>query len=315
MPREADARLRTRDAVALGLLHGPAELLPISSSAHVTLVPWLLRWPYAQLDPQLRKAFEVALHAGTLAALLVGTRDELAAELRGVDACALRRLALAALPAAVAGLAFEQAIARRLGSPPAIAAGLAAGAVALAAADLRGRTGRDGAPSRAGVRRAASGPSHRVRSDATDLDALLLGLAQACALAPGISRSGATLTVARARGFARADASALSRRVALPVVAGAAGLKAKRLARDGLPTGAAAGFATGAAASFGGSLVAIRVLRAGVQPRPAWPWAGYRIALAALVCRRLRSDRRERVADSTEIRRASDVSPPSPAAQ
>ena len=63
-------------AVALGLLHGPAELLPISSSGHVTLVPWLLGWSYPRLDPELRKSFEVALHAGTAAALLVGLRAE-----------------------------------------------------------------------------------------------------------------------------------------------------------------------------------------------------------------------------------------------
>ena len=77
--------LELRHAVALGVLHGPTELLPISSSAHTTLVPWLLGWPYAELDPELRKAFEVALHAGTAAALLVGLRDEVAAAARGLD--------------------------------------------------------------------------------------------------------------------------------------------------------------------------------------------------------------------------------------
>ena len=76
-------------AVALGLLHGPAELLPISSSGHVTLVPWLLGWRYPRLDPELRKSFEVALHAGTAAALLVGLRGEVAAR-RGLTAGAPR---------------------------------------------------------------------------------------------------------------------------------------------------------------------------------------------------------------------------------
>ena len=64
-PPDARAALPLRHALALGLLHGPAELLPVSSSGHVTLVPWLLGWPYPELDPELRKAFEVALHAGT----------------------------------------------------------------------------------------------------------------------------------------------------------------------------------------------------------------------------------------------------------
>ena len=62
--------LTLRHAMALGLLHGPTELLPISSSAHTSLVPWLAGWPYGTLDPELRKSFEVALHAGTAAALL-----------------------------------------------------------------------------------------------------------------------------------------------------------------------------------------------------------------------------------------------------
>ena len=76
MPPPAEA-LPLRHAVALGLLHGPAELLPVSSSAHITLVPWLLGWPYAELDPELRKAFEVVLHAGTAAALLIALRHEI----------------------------------------------------------------------------------------------------------------------------------------------------------------------------------------------------------------------------------------------
>ena len=77
--------LPLRHAVALGALHGPAELLPISSSGHVTLVPWLAGWPYPELDPELRKAFEIALHAGTAAALLIGLRGEVAGAVRGLD--------------------------------------------------------------------------------------------------------------------------------------------------------------------------------------------------------------------------------------
>src|SRR5256885_17117849 len=63
-------------ALALGVLHGPAELLPVSSSGHVALVPWLMGWSYAELDGELRKAFEVALHAGTAAALLLALGGE-----------------------------------------------------------------------------------------------------------------------------------------------------------------------------------------------------------------------------------------------
>ncbi|HST56282.1 MAG TPA: undecaprenyl-diphosphate phosphatase, partial [Solirubrobacteraceae bacterium] len=64
-------RLPLRQAIALGLLQGPTELLPVSSSGHTTLIPWLAQWDYARLQPELRKSFEVALHAGAAAALLV----------------------------------------------------------------------------------------------------------------------------------------------------------------------------------------------------------------------------------------------------
>ena len=153
----AGATLRTRDALALGLLHGPAELLPISSSAHVSLVPWLLGWPYADLDPGLRKSFEVALHAGTLAALLVGLRAELGAEVRLLDARRMRVLALSSLPPAVAGLLFERAIERRLGTPAATATGLVAGAIAMTAADAYAPATRErGTPARSTGSRSAS---------------------------------------------------------------------------------------------------------------------------------------------------------------
>ena len=77
--------LRLGEALALGALHGPAELLPISSSGHTMLVPWLAGWRYPALEPELRKAFEVALHAGTAAALLVALRREVGEATRGFD--------------------------------------------------------------------------------------------------------------------------------------------------------------------------------------------------------------------------------------
>ena len=274
MPGPPEARLRIRDAAALGLLHGPAELLPISSSAHVVLVPWLLDSPYCELDDDLRKAFEVALHAGTVAALLIGLRGEVGDALRTLDARGVGLLALSTLPAAGVGLAFERVFARRMGSPAFVASGLAAGGVALAVADARSAGARG-------------------REDASALDALWLGIAQACALAPGVSRSGATLTAARARGFARPDAGVLSRHVALPVIGGATVLQTARLARrGGLPAGIRGGFAAGAGASFGATLAAIPLIRALERDRSFVPFAAYRIALSATVAWRLRSHRR-----------------------
>jgi undecaprenyl-diphosphatase len=128
----------------------------------------------------------------------------------------------------------------------------------------------------------------RRRDEAGAADGLALGLAQACALVPGVSRNGATLTAARARGFARADASVLSRHVALPVMAGATGLKALRVLRGGLPAGAPRTFAAGIGASFAATLAAIPAIRAVERDRSLLPFAAYRIVLAAVVVGRLR---------------------------
>ena len=253
--------LRLPEAVALGALHGPAELLPISSSAHTELVPWLLDWDYAELDPELRKAFEVAIHAGTAAALLVALRDEVGEAVAELD---VRRAVLIVgsfLPPAVVGLALERPIEERLGRPVPIAIGLLLGAAAMAAADARGS-------------------SERRREDADWRDALALGVAQACALMPGVSRNGATLTAARMRGFAREDANVLSRHVALPVIAGATALKSVRLARRGLPPGTAQGFAAGIGAAFLSTLASRRLVR---DDRALWPYAAYRSLLALRV--------------------------------
>src|SRR5215218_755541 len=105
--RRPAAELKLSHALALGALHGPAELLPVSSSGHITLVPWLLDWPYAELDPELRKAFEVALHAGTAAALLLALRGEVGEAARGFDRRRATLVALSFLPPAVAGFTLE----------------------------------------------------------------------------------------------------------------------------------------------------------------------------------------------------------------
>ena len=245
--------------MALGLAHGPTELLPISSSAHTILIPWLAGWPYVELDPELRKSFEVALHAGTAAALLVdlarveshpglsAVLDRLMALRGGADgteraAGAYSRpgaatddgphprplafpprqallIALSFIPPAVVGFTFEQPLQRRLSGLPTIVVGLLAGAAAMALADAR--------------------PADGVRTlhEAGAADGLLLGLAQTCALVPGVSRSGAVLSAARARGFSRVDSQTLARRTGLPVILGAGALKTGRLLQRGPAAG------------------------------------------------------------------------------
>jgi undecaprenyl-diphosphatase len=130
------------------------------------------------------------------------------------------------------------------------------------------------------------GPTGRRRDEAGFADALALGVAQACALIPGVSRNGMTLAAARLRGFDRADANALSRHVALPVIVGATALKGVRLARRGVPPALASAFAAGVGAAFVSTLASVRIIRAVERDRSFAPYAAYRAALAGVVLRR-----------------------------
>jgi undecaprenyl-diphosphatase len=222
-------------------------------------VPWLLGWDPGTADPELRKAFAVSLHAGTGAALLLVLRGELA-ELRWRD---VGFIALSAAPPGLAGYVFERPVERRLGTPAGMAAGLLAGAAAMAAADRV--------------------PPRRTYEEATARDALWLGAAQALALIPGVSRSGATLAVARTRGFGRTDAQRLARQTGLPVIAGATLLKAVRVIQRGVDGTTGSRLTAGGAAAFVSTLaVAGPIDRIG-RDRPLWPFAAYRAALAAAV--------------------------------
>jgi len=253
--------------VALGLIQGAAELLPVSSSAHVAAVPRLLGWEVASWSPARRKELEVALHAGALVALAPSLW-----RLRP-DA---RTLALSLAPPVVLGYLFERPIEERLGGPTGLAAGLVLGATALAAADRvpprRGNAARG---------RLAAHDRRVAQPQVVEIDArraLALGFAQAAALWPGVSRTGATLAAARALGYDRAAASQLSFGVAGPVLAGATALKAwrgRRAANRPL-------LAAGALAAFAGARAALRV--AGVDRRaPLWPYAAERALLAAAI--------------------------------
>jgi undecaprenyl-diphosphatase len=259
-------------ALALGAMHGPAELLPISSSGHIELIPWLLHWDeYSDADPEVRKAFEVALHAGTAAALLIALRGEVIESARTTDLERLKVVALSFVTPAAIGFLLEKPIERHLGRAGSIAVGLMVGGAAMAWADRR--------------------PQERAHDQARAADGAWLGVAQACALIPGVSRNGATLTAARLRGFTRADAERLSRHVALPVIAGATALKLLRLKREGLPEDTAVPFAIGAAASFVSTLGSTRIIEHIERDRPLAPIAAYRVALGSVVLRRLWSER------------------------
>ncbi len=254
----------------MGLLQGPTELLPVSSSAHAALLPWLAGWSYPELDPGLRKSFEVALHAGAGLALAIDMRRELLERAQGANARSAATAALSLAPAALAGCALRGMIERRLGGPRSIAAGLLAGGAAMALADAR------------------TAPGARDFNDAGPRDGLALGLAQALALIPGVSRSGATLTAARMRGFTREDSQTLSWHVALPVLLGASALEGLGLARGGTAAEAHGTLAAGAASAFISTLASAPVLRRRLRGRSLLPFSLYRGALALVVMRRLR---------------------------
>jgi undecaprenyl-diphosphatase len=219
----------------MGLVQGPTELLPVSSSGHLVLL--------GSRD----KAFDVFLHAGTAAALSIA-----------LPAPRLRPLML--VPAAIAGLALEKPIETKLGKRS-VGAGQIAGGLALLLAD------------RASERRSEEELGVR--------DSLLIGLAQACALVPGVSRNGATVTAARLLGYRRDAASRISRDAALPVIVGATALKLFRL-RGGRPTAAhTAGFA----AAFGSSLAAAQLVPRIDRLRSYTPFALYRIGLGLIAAR------------------------------
>jgi undecaprenyl-diphosphatase len=258
-------------ALLLGIVQGPTELLPVSSSAHIVLVPWLADWDWEQIDPEVRKSFEVALHAGAAAALIVGQRQLIAEELRAFDLRGAVVLALSFLPAAVVGYKLERQIERRLGGPRATAYGLLAGAAAMLIGDTR--------------------PQWRGRGEAGAADGLSLGVAQAAALAPGISRNGITLAAARWRCFSRDQANLLSRTIALPIIVGATGLKSTRLARRGASPALRRSMVLGVAASFVSTLASQRLIKLVERDRALWPYAAYRVALAGAVLARLRRSR------------------------
>lgn len=289
-PRAAQAaKLPLRHALLLGLVQGPTEVLPISSSAHISLLPCLAGWSHAEEDAELRNSLEVALHTGTAAALTFALRGELEQALRELDGKALASAALALAPPALVGYLMEQRLECRPSGPRALAAGLAAGAAAMVWADTR--------------------PQTRGRADLGPCDGLALGLAQALALLPGVSRNGATLTAARARSFAREDAQALSWRAGLPVIAGAAVLKGFRLRQSrvtlafdrfgrhslrshsridqhprfgqrGAPPGAVPALVVGTGAAFLSTLACAPLIRPGRRARALWPFALYRVGLA-----------------------------------
>jgi undecaprenyl-diphosphatase len=254
-------------ALTLGLVQGFGEFLPISSSGHLIVVPWLLGWPEQPL------AFDVALHLGTLAAVVTAfaadwlrlLRAGLSDLLRGrpfesADSRLLWLVAMASVPGAVVGLLFEHQVETVFRSPLLVAGTMAVMGAVLFVADRQANGGR----SATGI---------------TVGHAALIGIAQSAALVPGVSRSGATISMALLLGYEREEAARFSFLLATPITFGAAALKVPALLASGSVTPVLIGIAAAAIAGF----LSIKVLLAYVRTRTYRPFVWYRLAFAALV--------------------------------
>ena len=258
-------------AIVLGTTQGLSEFLPISSSGHLILVPWIFGWEEltGAANADLNKTFDVALHVGTILASLAYFRRDLSrfavAGLRSVRARAVRtpdeRLAwlllLSAIPGAIVGASLESFINERLGQIWLIAVMLIVFGLVLALADRL--------------------PSNLSEEDYGPRQALVMGVAQAAALSPGVSRSGITITAGRFLGFERDAAARLSFLMSMPITGGAALYKGAELAVDGLPPGTAPAFFWGIVASAVTGLAAVWLVLRVVRTRSFLPFVVYRV--------------------------------------
>ena len=258
-------------AIVLGITQGLSEFLPISSSGHLILVPWLFGWEEltGAANADLNKTFDVALHVGTIVASLVYFRRDLGrfavAGLRSIRARAIRsadeRLAwlllLSAIPGAIVGAGLEGFINEHLGQIWLIAVMLIVFGLVLALADRL--------------------PSNLGEGDYGPRQALVMGVAQAAALSPGVSRSGITITAGRFLGFERDAAARLSFLMSMPITGGAALYKGAGLAVDGLPPGTAPAFVWGIVASAVTGLGAVWLVLRVVRTRSFLPFVVYRV--------------------------------------
>ncbi|HEX6315143.1 MAG TPA: undecaprenyl-diphosphatase UppP [Gemmatimonadaceae bacterium] len=256
-------------ALALGLIQGLSEFLPISSSAHLALTPWFFGWESGGL------AFDVALHIGTLVAVAWYFRREWLAlarsalsivrqrAVRTTDEWRLVYLVLATIPAAIAGLTVQDLAETTFRSPRLIAINLMIMGVLLWLVDRQAR--RD-----------------RALDTMTMRDAVTIGFIQCLALVPGVSRSGSTITGGRLLGFDRQAAAVFSFLMSFPVTLAAAVLKAPEAFAPGSGTEAST-IVIGIAAAAVSSWLAIAVLLRFVAKYSFGVFAAYRLVLGIVI--------------------------------
>lgn len=283
---EEPGALSNWQALVLGIVQGLTELLPISSSGHLILVPWLADWEYLQTHEEFNQTFDVALHVGTLVAVVAYFRWDLARLVAAWLASVRRReiatpderiawfVVVATIPAAVVGALAEELIADHLGEPWQIALFLAAFGVVLWLADRREPTRR--------------------MSDLGLGTALAVGLAQSLALAPGVSRSGITISAARFLGLDRDSAARFSFLLLVPIVFGASVWKGLTdVVLGDLPPGSSGPFVVGMIAAAVSGLAAIWALLGYVRRHDYSVFVVYRLVAALVIALLIASDVRD----------------------
>jgi undecaprenyl-diphosphatase len=270
------AKLTNWQALVLGLVQGMTELLPISSSGHLILVPWLFEWTYLMENDAFNQTFDVSLHLGTCVAVGAYFWHDVTALLKAwfgtlrerSIATAEGKLAwvvlVATIPAALAGFLLEDVIAENLGEPWQIAIFLAVFGLLLGWADRR--------------------PQRHTMGHLSLRQGLAVGLAQSLALMPGVSRSGITITAGRLLGLDRDSAARFSFLLLLPITVGAVVFKGiTDVILADLPSGMAGPFTVGVLASLASGLVAILFLLDYVRRHSYDAFVVYRLIVAAII--------------------------------
>ncbi len=263
------------EALLLGIVQGLTEFLPISSSGHLIIVPWLQDYTFLLEHPHFNKTFDVALHAGTLVAAIAYFRREVVVLIRGFVAAVRQRaietadqrlsvaIAVGTVPAVIAGGVGSDFIDEHLGEPWMIALQLIVFGVLLLYAD------------RLPQRKSLEGSSVK--------DGWYIGLAQVLALAPGTSRSGITITAARYLGLDRDSAARFSFLLLIPIVAGATVFKAASAINEGLPSGVAGPMIVGTIAAAVSGYLAIAFLLRLLRTSSYAPFVYYRFVVGVAI--------------------------------
>ncbi len=256
-------------AVLLGAIQGLTEFLPVSSSAHLILARAFFGW---EMPPEAGLAFDVALHIGTLAAIVVYFRVDILKMVASLPALfsrtddssvrMARMIAIGTVPVVIVGLAFNDVIEQVLRTPAVAATALAFGAVLMVVAE------------RLGART-------RTEESMTWRDAILIGCAQAAALIPGMSRSGSTITVGMFLGMRREAAARFTFLLAVPATLAAAAKESLELMKIDLPAGSAAFFVTGTVVSAVVGYLTIKYFLRFLATNRLDVFAAYRVILTA----------------------------------